>query len=94
MPKRSRIASVSLASLVSPAARAMRGWLVAGLLLSGLSACTHVRPYEREYLTRPGMDPTGELQAAEFEAHVQSAREGAIGGRNTVESTGGGCGCN
>ncbi|HEX4354397.1 MAG TPA: DUF4266 domain-containing protein [Polyangiales bacterium] len=59
-----------------------------------LSGCTHVAPYQREYLTRPGMDPTGEGHAAEFEAHVQSAREGAIGGRNTVESTGGGCGCN
>jgi hypothetical protein len=68
--------------------------LCAGLLLGALGACSHVAPYQREYLTRPGMDPAGEKHGAEFEAHVQSAREGAIGGRNTTESTGGGCGCN
>jgi hypothetical protein len=63
-------------------------------LAFGLIGCTHVKPYQREYLTRAGMDPKGETQAAEFEAHVQSAREGAVGGRGTIESTGGGCGCN
>lgn len=58
-------------------------------------ACATVKPYEREYLTRPGMDMHGEAQAAEFEAHLQSSREGAVGGHSTVESsTGGGCGCN
>jgi hypothetical protein len=67
---------------------------VALALALGSAACTHVAPYQREYLTRPGMDPAGEELAAEFEAHVQSAREGAIGGRGTVGSTGGGCGCN
>lgn len=58
------------------------------------AACSTVKPYEREYLTRPGMDTHGDSQAAEFEAHAQSAREGAIGGHGMVESTGGGCGCN
>jgi hypothetical protein len=67
--------------------------LALGISLFG-SACTHVHPYQREYLTMPGMDVKREREAAEFEAHVQSAREGAIGGRGTVESTGGGCGCN
>jgi hypothetical protein len=62
------------------------------VLMATLSACTHVKPYQREYLTRPGMDTSGEAQSSEFEAHVQSAREGAIGGHGT--STGGGCGCN
>jgi hypothetical protein len=62
------------------------------VLTAALSACTHVKPYQREYLTRPGMDTSGEAQGSEFEAHVQSAREGAIGGHGT--STGGGCGCN
>lgn len=57
-------------------------------------ACATVKPYEREYLTKPGMDMHGESQAGEFEAHLQSSREGAIGGHGTVESTGGGCGCN
>lgn len=86
MFKRRRIASVSLAL---PIVR-----VCAVLLLSALGACSHVAPYQREYLTRPGMDQSNELMAAEFEAHVQSAREGAIGGHITVESTGGGCGCN
>jgi hypothetical protein len=64
------------------------------LTLLALNACTHVKPYQREYLTRPGMDVKGELLVSEFEAHVQSAREGAVGGHGTTESTGGGCGCN
>lgn len=60
-----------------------------------LGACATVKPYEREYLTRPGMEMRGEAQAGEFEAHLQSSREGAVGGHGTVESsTGGGCGCN
>lgn len=59
-----------------------------------LGACATVKPYEREYLTRPGMEMSDEQQAAEFEAHLQSSREGAVGGHITVESTGGGCGCN
>jgi hypothetical protein len=86
MFKRRRIASVSL---VLPIVR-----VCAVLSLAALGACSHVAPYQREYLTRPGMDQSHELMAAEFEAHVQSAREGAVGGHITVESTGGGCGCN
>jgi len=57
-------------------------------------ACATVKPYEREYLTRPGMDMKGEALASIFEAHVQSAREGAAAGHVTFESAGGGCGCN
>jgi hypothetical protein len=60
-------------------------WLVLG-------GCTHVRPYEREYLAHPGMDLKREALATEFEAHAHDAREGAIGGSS--DSTGGGCGCN
>jgi Domain of unknown function (DUF4266) len=93
MPQQRRLASVRLALPLSSVAR-VRAWLCAAFAIGSLGACSHVAPYQREYLTRPGMDPSGEFLAAEFEAHVQSAREGAIGGRNTVESTGGGCGCN
>jgi Domain of unknown function (DUF4266) len=67
--------------------------LVSTLFLAANGCCT-VKPYEREYLTRPGMDNHDEQFAGEFEAHVQSAREGAIGGHGLVDSTGGGCGCN
>jgi hypothetical protein len=62
-----------------------------GWLLFFSAGCTHVKPYEREYLTRPGMDHSREALAEEFEAHVHDSREGAVGARN---STGGGCGCN
>ncbi|MET0389415.1 MAG: DUF4266 domain-containing protein [Polyangiales bacterium] len=68
--------------------------VLALLVAVSAASCATVRPYEREYLTRPGMDAGGDSDAAEFEAHVQSAREGAIGGHGTVENTGGGCGCN
>jgi hypothetical protein len=78
MPIRSRITSVVL--------------VILGSLAFG--ACVTVKPYEREFLTRPGMDMHGEAQAGEFEAHLQSAREGAVGGHGLVEATGGGCGCN
>ena len=62
------------------------------LVLSlGALGCSHVRPYEREYLTRPGMESDAEALTQEFEAHVQNAREGAPG-RGSV--AGGGCGCN
>jgi len=64
------------------------------LMLAFFGACGTVQPYEREYLTRPGMDMHGDALVSEFEAHVQSSREGAIGGHGTTESTGGGCGCN
>jgi hypothetical protein len=55
------------------------------------AGCSHVKPYEREYMTRPGMENESEEFGQEFEAHVQNAREGAPG-RGSV--SGGGCGCN
>ena len=64
------------------------------LQLAFFGACVTVQPYQREYLTRPGMDTHDEAMAGAFEPHAQSAREGAVGGHGTAESTGGGCGCN
>jgi hypothetical protein len=62
------------------------------LLLLVLPACTHVAPYEREHLARPGMDPKErEALRTKFYAHVYEAREGAMPGE---EHAGGGCGCN
>ncbi|HKU41997.1 MAG TPA: DUF4266 domain-containing protein [Polyangiales bacterium] len=65
--------------------------LIALALCAGAFGCSHVKPYEREYMTRPGMDTESEEFAQEFEAHVQNAREGATG-RGSI--AGGGCGCN
>jgi hypothetical protein len=50
-----------------------------------------VKPYEREYLSRPSMDRDREATEAKFYSHVLDAREGATGG---VGTAGGGCGCN
>ena len=65
-------------------------WLL--LLVVAAVGCTHVKPYEREYLAHPGMDRAREELAQEFEGHVHDSREGALG--NGATSTGGGCGCN
>jgi hypothetical protein len=55
----------------------------------GLSACVHVRPYQRERLAHPTMTD-GDL-AGPGEAHARSVHEGATGGRTAGEA---GCGCN
>ncbi|MEM9194016.1 MAG: DUF4266 domain-containing protein [Myxococcota bacterium] len=65
--------------------------ILASLALVVLGGCATVSPYEREHLTRPGMDVTRENSEAGFHAHVHDSREGATGGHG---STGGGCGCN
>ncbi|MGB5811518.1 MAG: DUF4266 domain-containing protein [Polyangiales bacterium] len=62
--------------------------ILLGLATSG---CATVKPYEREYLSRPSMDFEREATEAKFYSHVLDSREGATGG---VGSAGGGCGCN
>lgn len=71
----------------------MTRWFAAAALLGaiGLTGCVHVAPYEREAMSRPGMDSEREANATHFRAHVHDSREGATGGHG---STGGGCGCN
>ena len=61
------------------------------LVLTVAAGCATVKPYEREYLSRPSMDRERELTEAKFYTHVLDAREGATGG---VGAAGGGCGCN
>ena len=75
------------------AAPARKGVALALLIaLAWIGGCSHVSPYEREYLAKPGMD-TKEREALrmKFYAHVFEAREGAMPGD---EHAGGGCGCN
>jgi hypothetical protein len=64
----------------------------AGLLLLvlglGLSACEHVRPYQRARLAHPTMvEGFGSVGAA----HMTAIHEGAAGGGSAGEA---GCGCN
>ena len=61
------------------------------VLLCVAAGCATVKPYEREYLSRPSMDLQREGTEAKFYTHVLDAREGATGGLGTA---GGGCGCN
>lgn len=61
------------------------------LAAPAVAGCVTVSPYEREYLSKPGMDAQREASEEGFKAHVFDSREGAMGGYG---STGGGCGCN
>ena len=58
---------------------------------AGLTGCVRVRPYEREYLSVPAMDPQAEAVENAFRQHWQGSREGSTGG---FGAAGGGCGCN
>jgi len=55
------------------------------------SGCVHVKPYQREYLSKPSMNPADEAMETAFQAHLRESREGASAGSSAA---GGGCGCN
>jgi hypothetical protein len=58
------------------------------LLLVG---CAHVRPDQREALSKPSMDTASESGEAAFQAHLRESREGSTA---SAGAAGGGCGCN
>ncbi len=55
-----------------------------------LSSCANVKPFEREKLADPIMDPGSHLSKQTLEQKFFSTREGSFGGGSGV---GGGCGC-
>jgi hypothetical protein len=63
-------------------------WVLAICFASG---CVHVKPHEREALSRPSMDPNTEAGETGFQAHLRESREGATASSGAA---GGGCGCN
>ena len=71
--------------------------LIAGFLgaawLSGCGALQieHVRPWQRDVLSRPGMQVDPEPLIDGGDDHLYFSREASKGGRNFG---GGGCGCN
>jgi hypothetical protein len=69
----------------------VRGGILA-LLVAAIAGCSHVSPYQREYLAQRCMDER-ELDGmrSRFYGHVYDAREG---GMTASASAGGGCGCN
>jgi hypothetical protein len=60
-------------------------------LLTSLTGCASVKPWQRGFLADPIMQPDRDpMQAAQLD-HVYFSREAASGGRTVG---GGGCGCN
>jgi hypothetical protein len=55
-----------------------------------LTACTTVKPSQRGLLAKPEMDPSTDALEESFHSHVDTAREGSMGGHG---ASGGGCGC-
>lgn len=65
--------------------------LVAMAALGGCAVQPWVKPYERERLADPAMNPHREALAAYHRGHVHAVREA---GRGATGVQGGGCGCN
>lgn len=55
-----------------------------------LTSCVTVTPAQRQYLSKPEMNPVTDAEEENFHAHIEAAREGSIGGHGAA---GGGCGC-
>ena len=67
----------------------MLAFLAVGASL-GMAGCAAVKPFEREKLSDPIMDPGSHLSKQTLEQKFFSTREGSAGGGSGV---GGGCGC-
>lgn len=61
------------------------------LLFSGCSIQPWVKPYERDNLADPLMNPDRNPISTSYMDHVREAREA---GRGATGGLGGGCGCN
>lgn len=68
----------------------IRTFTIVGLVLV-LSGCASVKPWQREALARPDMNPDAEPLRAGLDDHTYFSKEAASGGRGFG---GGGCGCN
>ena len=64
--------------------------LLAAAAAGLLASCAAVKPFEREKLADPIMDPGSHFSKQTLEQKFFSTREGSIGGGAGV---GGGCGC-
>ena len=65
--------------------------LVTIIALTILSGCVAVKPWEREHLADPIMQPDSHKEERGVREHTISTREGSSG---TFGVSGGGCGCN
>ena len=67
-------------------------WIVClALMLSVLTACAEVQPWERGRLAKPNMALDSDSLLSAIDAHTYNSKEAASGG---VGPAGGGCGCN
>ena len=55
-----------------------------------VNSCVVVKPWEREKLADPIMEPKSQFAKQKLDAKFFSSREGSIGGTDGI---GGGCGC-
>ena len=75
----------------SGAVRAARGGVTLAGLAFALAGCVTVTPAERQQLSKPEMNPATDANEDQFQAHIDNARKGSMGGRGGA--AGGGCGC-
>jgi hypothetical protein len=61
------------------------------VLVAACSVEPWVKPYEREHLADPIMNPSRDPLSAKYRQHVYAIREGS---RGAESAQGGGCGCN
>jgi len=61
------------------------------VILSALTACAPVQPWERGRLAKPQMALDQDALLSAMDEHVYTSKEAASGG---VGPSGGGCGCN
>ena len=73
-----------------PAAGMLAAALFSLLGLGALGGCSVVKPYEREVLADPIMDPNTGFSKQTLREKFLSTREGSFGGGTGL---GGGCGC-
>jgi len=66
-------------------------WLFLMMVLVGLTACTTVKPWQRDLLAKPQMALDSDPLQTSFDEHIYFSKEASSGGRGFG---GGGCGCN
>ncbi|NND88991.1 MAG: DUF4266 domain-containing protein [Flavobacteriaceae bacterium] len=71
--------------------RLVRGILLVGLVMVGVSSCKPLKEYEKIYINDPDMQ-LGNSAPLQFKSYVHSIREGSIEAISKKGS--GGCGCN
>lgn len=71
--------------------RSLAAVLACAALLAGCTMEPWVKPYEREHLTDPIMNPARDRLADKHHEHASDVREAS---RGATGVQGGGCGCN